>query len=144
MLDPLTAIGLASAIVQFVDFSTKIFHGAQEVYESASGATEENRSLEVVVSDMKRLSSKLKATGRAQQSDDEKALCSLAEECHGLSTDLFELLQKAKPKDSKSRRQAALAALKNKRYESKKLDIEKRLESCRSQLGLQISLLTRF
>lgn len=144
MLDPLTAIGLASAIVQFVDFSTKILHGAQEMYESASGATEENRSLEVVVSDVKRLSSKLKATCRAQQSDDEKALCSLAEECNSLSADLFELLQKVKSKDSKSKRQAALAALKNKRYESKKLGIEKRLESCRSQLGLQISLLTRF
>jgi hypothetical protein len=109
-----------------------------------SGATEENRILEVVVSDMKRLSSKLKATGGAQQSDDEEALCGLAEECNKLSTDLFELLQKIKPKDSKSKRRSTLAALKNKWYERDKLELEKRLESCRSQLGLQISFLTRF
>ncbi|KAI0470737.1 hypothetical protein GGR56DRAFT_143317 [Xylariaceae sp. FL0804] len=38
-MDPFTAIGLASAIVQFVDFSVSLLSDTVEVYKSASGQT---------------------------------------------------------------------------------------------------------
>ena len=46
MLDPLTAISLASAIVQFVDFGSKVVRGACEIYNSTDGALQENADLE--------------------------------------------------------------------------------------------------
>ena len=46
MLDPLTAIGLASAIVQFVDYGSKVIGMASEMYKSADGALKDNAELE--------------------------------------------------------------------------------------------------
>jgi len=119
-MDPVTAIGLASAIVQFVDFSTKIIHSAKEIYDSATGSTEENQSLEYVVSEMQHLSQKLDHPPNAQQTDDERALSRLAAECKILSDQILGLLTsikpkdvESKPKDVKSKRQVVLAALKN-------------------------------
>jgi hypothetical protein len=142
-MDPFAAIGLASNIVQFVDYSTKLINGARDIYDSASGMTEENKSLESIVSEMKLLSSKLLPTTGDLRSEDEKALCRVAAECNILSDQILELLGKLKPKRRKSKHQSAWAAVKNKIHEREKLELEKRLGNCRSQLELQLSVLTR-
>ncbi|ERS98115.1 hypothetical protein HMPREF1624_04895 [Sporothrix schenckii ATCC 58251] len=46
MLDPLTALGLATNIVQFVDFGLKLFSTSIEIAQSAKGATSLNLELE--------------------------------------------------------------------------------------------------
>jgi hypothetical protein len=142
-MDPFTAIGLASSIVQFVDYSTKLINGAREIYDSASGMTEENKSLESIVSEMKELSSKLLPGTSGPRSEDVKALCRVAAECNILSDQILELLGKIKPKAPKSKHQSAWAAVKNKIHEKDKLELEKRLGNCRSQLELQLNFLTR-
>jgi hypothetical protein len=58
-MDPLTAISLASSIIAIVDFSFKIFNGAQEIYESGKGSTAENQSLERIIHEMQQLNSNL-------------------------------------------------------------------------------------
>lgn len=45
MLDPLTALSLASSIVQFVDFGSKLLSRSIEISKSASGELEESRSI---------------------------------------------------------------------------------------------------
>jgi sensor domain CHASE-containing protein len=142
-MDPLAAIGLASAIVQFVDYSTTIIHGAKEIYDSATGSTKENQSLEDVVIEMQHLSQKLDYPQNAQQTDDEVALSRLAAECKILSDQILGLLTNIKPKNVKSKRQVLWAALKNKWNERDKQELEKRLENCRSQLELQLNFLMR-
>ncbi|KIY00632.1 uncharacterized protein Z520_03295 [Fonsecaea multimorphosa CBS 102226] len=142
MLDPLSAIGLASAIVQFVDFGAEIIQGAREVYGSMSGATERNRSLEVVVSQMSNLISKLSAQGDSQQSEDEKALGRVADECKILAKQILDLLEKIKAKDPNSTLQAVWAALKNQKYRRERQELEGRLESCRNHLEFQLNYLT--
>ena len=59
-MDPLTAIGLASSIVQFVDYGTKLIGGAREIYHSTTGTTAQNETLELVATEMKEWSSRLK------------------------------------------------------------------------------------
>ncbi|KAF3928117.1 hypothetical protein AA313_de0203723 [Arthrobotrys entomopaga] len=39
VLDPLSALGIAAAVVQFVDFSTKLISKGKEIYKSADGVT---------------------------------------------------------------------------------------------------------
>jgi hypothetical protein len=77
-MDPFTAFGLASNILQFIDFSAGVISEAREVYKSASGATAANTSLEIRVQKMKNLSIKLIPLDSTNQSDDEKAVCTLA------------------------------------------------------------------
>lgn len=142
MLDPLTAIGLASAIVQFFDFSTKLVHDAKEIYESTSGATEANRGLEVVVDNMKNLYSTLKAEDPSLQSDAELALCRIAKECDSLSIEIFEILQKVKPKKSNSFISSSSTAIKSMWYAGKIADLKATLDSYRGQLALPLSVVT--
>jgi hypothetical protein len=60
-MDPLTCVGLASNIAQFVHFSSALINGALEIYESAAGMTEENRSLTAVITDLNRLSADIES-----------------------------------------------------------------------------------
>jgi len=141
-MDPLTALGLTANILQFVNFSMQLFHGAQEIY--FSGDTAEDKSLEVVTSEMKRFSSTLSSSAGSPQTDDEKGLCRLAEECKILSEQILQLLEKIKPKDPKSKSQSFRSALKTKFYGKEKRELESRLDKCRSQLALQFQCLMRF
>jgi hypothetical protein len=144
-MDPLTAIGLSSAIVQFVDFGTKLICGAREIYYSTTGTTEENATLELVVAEMRTWSLKLRRSGPSSaQSEEEKAICSLAEECQILSGKILDLIEKTKPKNQKSRIEVFWAAIRDKRHENDRLQLEKRLGTCRSQLILQFTALDRF
>jgi hypothetical protein len=52
-MDPLTAIGLAGNVVQFVDFALKLVSTSAEIAGSARGATESTLELETVYTTLK-------------------------------------------------------------------------------------------
>lgn len=142
-MDPFTAISLASAIVQFVDFGTKLIKGGREIYYSTTGSTEENASLETVVSEMRIWSAKLAYSGSALRSE-EKAICSLAEECRKLSGKILDLIEKGRPKDQKSKTQVVFAAVRGKWHDGDKQQLLGRLDYCRSQLSIQLAALEKY
>jgi hypothetical protein len=113
MHDPLTAISLASAIVQFVDYGTKIVLNTKEIYQSTSGATDANNRLEAVMDAMMNLYIKLSAGDSLLQSDTERTLCHIARECHVLSKAISEILQKIKRRKANSVMSSYLAATKS-------------------------------
>jgi hypothetical protein len=81
MLDPLSALSLAAAIVQFVDYGTKIVLSAAEIHASATGSLTKNVELSSITIDLSDISSKLVLDNRTQRdkySKDEQALSSLA------------------------------------------------------------------
>ncbi|KAL2830898.1 hypothetical protein BDW59DRAFT_140929 [Aspergillus cavernicola] len=49
-MDPISAVGFAGTILQFIDFSTKLVEGTYEVYRSANGTTSELIGLPVILS----------------------------------------------------------------------------------------------
>lgn len=59
VLDPFSALGLASNVVQFVDFGTKLFSGAAELYHSVDGTLAVNAVLETITEDLSSLSAEL-------------------------------------------------------------------------------------
>lgn len=58
-LDPLTAAGLASTILQFIDFTYKIVSGAAEIYKSSSSTAESTLNAQIVTKDLQSLIEKL-------------------------------------------------------------------------------------
>ncbi|KAK1976115.1 hypothetical protein LZ30DRAFT_322205 [Colletotrichum cereale] len=58
-MDPITAISLASNVISFIDFGTKVLSGARKVQEA--GALEDNETLESVVRQMQTFIAKLLA-----------------------------------------------------------------------------------
>ena len=143
-MDPLTAFGLVANIFQVIDFSIKIFKKAWEINNSISGAPEENMSVEVVVKEMKKFSSKLIAPDASNFIGEDQQLSVLASECHSLSNDLVDLLEKIKAKDPKSKTQSVWSALRAKIYEKEKESLQQRLDQCRSQFELQLSFMSRY
>ncbi len=58
-MDPLTALGLASNVLQFVDFVAKLVSTGVEVAGSVQGASEETVDLEKIYKSLQALSSRL-------------------------------------------------------------------------------------
>jgi hypothetical protein len=54
-MDPLSALSVAAAVVQFVDFGTRVLSDARHIYESSSGQTSMNLELSTVANDLSRL-----------------------------------------------------------------------------------------
>lgn len=54
-MDPLSAIGIAASIVQFLDFSQKLVSGTLELYRASDGATSYNSHLEYITNDLSQL-----------------------------------------------------------------------------------------
>lgn len=142
-MDPLTALSLAAAVAQFVDFGFKVLGNAREVYGSLSGATEEDRSLENAARETQHLAGKLVVPKLESMTDEDRLLHGLAAECRTLSTQVLALLDKIKAKNSKSKLDSVLAAVKSKHYEKEKLGLQRRLEQCRVRLEQLLSALSR-
>ncbi|OAL55182.1 hypothetical protein IQ07DRAFT_465732, partial [Pyrenochaeta sp. DS3sAY3a] len=123
-MEGVAAFGLVFNILQVVDFSAKLINGSKELYQSACGMREEDRSLDSVVKEMQRLTLKLEPHSNTKPSEDEKILGRLAAECRIVSEQILDLLQRVAPHDPKSRSHTVLSTAKG---------------ICRSQLGLQLA-----
>lgn len=146
-MDPLSALSLASTIVQFVDFSIELVQSTKQIYESTSGANSQNEDYISSATELQRLCQRLcvsKASPDSPLSPDQEALNTLATRCQRISKDLIALLERTKPSDRESKWRCFVAAIKThlKRGESELL--LRRLAECRSQLEIQILRLSRY
>jgi hypothetical protein len=55
-MDPLTALGLASNIVQLISFSSDLVAKGREIYQSTDGTLVENLELETITKSLRELS----------------------------------------------------------------------------------------
>jgi len=63
MADPLTALGLATNIIQLIDFTGDLISKTWEVSKSADGILVENLELEAITSSLQQLSNGLRHPG---------------------------------------------------------------------------------
>ncbi|ROV92880.1 hypothetical protein VSDG_06370 [Cytospora chrysosperma] len=92
-IDPFTAIGAASAILSFIDFSWKLVAGAHEIYNASDGTSKDNANVRVMVGNLQALTENL-GTSALGNSKSEVELKRLAADCNTLSKELKMLLQK--------------------------------------------------
>ena len=98
MLDPLSAASLAAAILQFVDFGSKIIVSGYETYRSAQGATEDNIDLESLTQNLYKFQDQL-STPSQQLAHSDQELHKLAQKCTYIAGDLLVLLDSLKVKE---------------------------------------------
>ena len=103
MLDPLTAISLASAVVQFTDFGVKLVTGTIELYHSADGLSGERSNLEYRISIVRQHAETIILSSKHNGDDDpasenQKELEELAASCKGIASDLLSVLDDLKVK----------------------------------------------
>ncbi|KAK5122970.1 hypothetical protein LTR85_003536 [Meristemomyces frigidus] len=103
MLDPITALGIASAVTQFIDYGGKIIGTTYQLYKSTDGAVKENVVAEKVVADLESLSGRLGTLSNAPLEtafDCERKLQTIARECHRLSQTLLQIFVDLRKKTS--------------------------------------------
>jgi hypothetical protein len=142
-MDPLTAVGLVANIIQFVGLGSRIFNIAEEIHQSSSGTTRDIRRTKDVVNEMFKLTVKLQETGEESSNDNEKALQRLAAQYAELSQHILEYIKKVAPEDPRSKFQSFWSSFKGIWYEKDKAELERKLDDCRSQLGIQLSYVSR-
>lgn len=103
MLDPLTAISLASSVVQFTDFGIRLVIGSIELYYSADGANAERSNLESRITHVRNLANLIiypleHSDDEGSQSEHEKVLRELATSCNEIASDLLLVLDGLKVK----------------------------------------------
>ncbi|KAI9734369.1 MAG: hypothetical protein M1834_002475 [Cirrosporium novae-zelandiae] len=102
VLDPSSAIGLASAVVQFVDFSTKILSKGRVIYKNGEGALVEHLELEAIAQNVIKLNSDVKCYGSVSNigtspTPDRQDTRKLVEGCNDVSKELLSVLDNIKP-----------------------------------------------
>ena len=104
MLDPLTALSLASAVAQLTDFGNKTLKGSIKLYYSANGVDAERSDLEFKIQRLREIADKVKIplqpdSSREAISSDEEELEHLAESCGRIASDLLSVLDAFKVKN---------------------------------------------
>ena len=86
MLDPLTAISLASSVLQFTGFGIRLVNGTIELHVSADGANKERSNFELEITQVRNLADQVRYPLEHNDDDgppsrDEKVLRGLATSC---------------------------------------------------------------
>lgn len=143
-MDPLTAISLAGNIAQFIDFSCKLFSASRSIYTSNSGLSSDREDLHALTTNLQSISAKLKPVPlQSAKFNVSNELQDLALRCDNIATELLAVLKKLALKDKPSKWDSFHAALKTMWNKGKIDEMNKRLDSYRLQLVLELQKLER-
>ncbi|KAI9661135.1 MAG: hypothetical protein M1821_009462 [Bathelium mastoideum] len=150
VLDPFSALGLASNIIQFVDFGSKIISRSIEQYQSVLGTNAQHVHLESITVSLRSIAKGLSESSAADQQakkHGEDSLRLLAIRCRETADQLLAEIEKLKvdPRLSGTSRKfaslwQAFASLKE---ENRLAKFEQTLEQYRSQLTMHLVALVR-
>lgn len=156
MLEPLSALSVACAAVQFVGFSVKLVSKGVQLYDKGSLAN--NDELELITKDLNRLVGNI-ITGtsypeqsragitRQPASKQEEAMLRVAASCKHVGKELVDLLGSLKVQNSETNIGHGVdsfrAALRDIRKKGDVQDTKKRLQDIQAQLSIHLLSLLR-
>jgi hypothetical protein len=139
-MDPLTALGLASNIIQIISFTSDLISNSREIYKSADGKLVQNLELEAITRNLYDLSSHLSfpRQRRKDLSDTDKELQELCKGCTRVSAQLIKVIQGLTVQGNHRKWGSFRQAL-NSVWEKDKIEeLSKRLERYRSQIDTML------
>jgi len=141
-MDPATAVGLASGVVQFVDFTSKLISATHKLYVSASGATVEHLELEELARDLQQRAEDAtphSISNIAALSREERTLIKLGEYCREVSDELLRVLQSLRLKGGSHKKwKSFYLALKSVWKEEEIVALQQRLDRIGYTMNTQI------
>jgi hypothetical protein len=145
-MEPLSALGIAAAGVQFVDFATRLLSDAVKTYKSASGQTERVSILASITNDLTSLATRVEeqAVGlpeRAPLGSPDSILLQACQQCRTISQELSSILQTLSARQSsksgtRSARQSLTAAIRGIASEGKIKDLSEKLQTIQQQMQM--------
>ncbi|KAK3678944.1 hypothetical protein LTR78_001397 [Recurvomyces mirabilis] len=139
MFDLLTALSIAAAVVQFVDYGSDIVGTTYRIYKSADGALDENVDTERIIIRLRDISQELTIASSLDNYGfiaGEKQLQATAGDCQKVAKELLDMLQELAQTRSRFKTwdamRKALKAVRQKDYVEK---LQIRLECIKSQMA---------
>jgi len=147
-MEPFTALGLAAAIVQFVQFSSRILSASREIYVSHNGLSKHHESLDGISTHMLKIVEELDHSAidvgvNPFAIKEEEGLVALSTKCKVTAGELQSLLRKLRTTPGgriPSFRQAVKGVLGNRKLG----DMEASLKEYRLELMVHLAAITRY
>jgi hypothetical protein len=136
-MEALPIIGLASNVVQFVEFGIKLIGKSTELYRSSEGALAENIDVEKATEHLLLLNNKLKAGASTTGDNTLQRLC---ESCKSTADELLVALNKIKCNGKQDRWKSIRKALRSVWSKEKIHELEGRLARFREELNLHMNV----
>ncbi len=114
-MDPLSALTVASAVVQMAEFGAKLFFKSVESYKFGESSLPTSIQLSLIVEDLSRISGGLAAVDGLKQEQltkDEVALNRLASQCNSLANELISDMQRLVVRDPQRKWESMYKAIK--------------------------------
>lgn len=137
-MEPLTALGLAGNVVQFIDFGCKLIAKARDVHRD--GSVVEHDDMLVVNDDLRRYTTKLRDTMRPTGtlqlalSEDDTSFLDICDGCLRVARDLEQALNKLRLPDKPSKWKSFRQALKSVWGKERLAEMKNRLDLYSEQL----------
>lgn len=144
-MDPVTAIGLGSAILTFVDIGFKFIRTANEIHNSADGALSANRRIEEISDEVDQAAARLQSMAPSNANEEQELLFEAAQRCRNTSSKLATILNELKPNQSSRKRlETVKHTLKSMWNKGSIKELEDQLKNDRHQLALAMSVFSRY
>jgi hypothetical protein len=140
-MDPLTVIGLAGSVVQFVSFSHELVSLGKEIYRSSTGVRMKSVELEIVMKDLSENHASLRhnvSPNLQERTPQEANLVSLVEQCEPIYKELQRVLAGLQVQGNHRKWSAFCKALKSIWKEDQINDMERRLQRLQQQIDSHI------
>ncbi|KAK4888101.1 hypothetical protein LTR27_012967 [Elasticomyces elasticus] len=98
-MDPASAIGVAAAVLQFLEFSVKVLKTCKEIRDDANSATQNNKELEKAARTLEDFRAELGSVVRSKQAN--RRIVTIAYECAQTAKELIDLLEYIRGGDGK-------------------------------------------
>ena len=139
VIEALAAVSLAGNVVQFVEFSCRLFDQAATIYHSRTGSTRGAQDIETLTQQLQTLCANLAHSNNSfhhpdpTRQPDPDSLRILAKDCEAAANELLSELYNLKAKDPNSKWSSFRAALAVSWKENRVDALQKKLDSYRSQ-----------
>ena len=140
-MDPLSALGLASNVVQFVNFLWKLLRGFHDIEKSGANASAENDVIEMIACHLLSHKDGLLALPSRRASSEPVSL--LVSRCTAIADELLGVLDEIKLKSPRKKWKSFIAALQSVWRKEQIASLFDRLERLRAQMQFSIQLMTR-
>ncbi|KAL9069505.1 MAG: hypothetical protein Q9157_006129 [Trypethelium eluteriae] len=141
MIDPITALGLVSNVLQVADYSVRLLSKANEIGRSVDGSIKENRDIEKCAKELILRNQQLSQSLTRNDSDssdldnDDVILARLGHDCNGGAMELIECLSSLRSYQGRSAFKSVRQAIKTVYSREKVENMAKRMKSFQEQIN---------
>lgn len=144
-MEPLSALSIATGVVQFVDFTSNLISGTHVIYNSAAGESARNHELRSITENLVELNRGLEHSVKAAgTSASDAQFVILCQQCDDLCSQLVGALNKLMVKGGKRGWASFLMALKSVWSKEEIADLQQRMESFKTQISLHLLVNLRY